>query len=151
VNRARLLLAGLRGVVALGLLIDAYVHLKLAGDYDVVRAAVSEGDLFRVEAIVSVALAALVLLSGRRFWLVLAVAVTASAVGALLANTYLHIGAIGPLPDMYEPTWFGEKRFALAAESIALAAAAMGLLLNAGPMRRRNARRAHTTTRTRAA
>jgi len=31
--------------------------------------------------------------------------VAASALGAVLLYRYVDVGTIGPLPDMYEPTW----------------------------------------------
>jgi hypothetical protein len=116
----------IRAVVVGGLIVDAYVHAKLASDYDIVEAGISEGNLFRLEAAVATAVALLVL-SGRRVWLVVAAVVAASAVAVLLANTYLHVGSIGPLPDMYEPTWFAEKRLALVGESVAVLGALTGL------------------------
>ncbi len=115
-----------RTVVVGGLIVDAYVHAKLASDYDIVEAGVSEGNLFRLEAVVATVVALLVL-SGRRIWLGVAAVVAASAVAVLLANTYLHVGSVGPLPDMYEPTWFAEKRLALIGESVAALGALAGL------------------------
>jgi hypothetical protein len=125
-DAARRLLVGavvLRLVVAAGLGIDAYVHATLAGKYDVVTGTISEGNLFRAEAALA-AVAALLVLSGKRAAYALALVVAVSAVTALLANTYAHPGAIGPLPDMYEPTWFGEKVAALIGEAVAATAAA---------------------------
>jgi hypothetical protein len=117
----------LRAVVVGGLAVDAYVHLKLAADYDVVvGGGLSEGNLFRAEAAVA-AIAALLVVSGRRVGLAVAAVVAASAATALLANTYVHVGAAGPLPDMYEPTWFPEKRLALVGESVAALGALAGL------------------------
>lgn len=115
-----------RTVVVVGLLVDGYVHARLASNYDIVEARISEGNLFRLEAVVATVVAMLVL-SGRRVWLAVAAVVAASAVAVLLANTYLHIGSVGPLPDMYEPTWFGEKRVALIGESVAVVGAVAGL------------------------
>jgi hypothetical protein len=128
----------LRTVVVGGLIVDAYVHAKLAGNYDIVEAGISEGNLFRLEAAVATVVAVLVL-SGRVIWLVVAAVVAASAVAALLANTYLHVGSVGPLPDMYEPTWFAEKRFALIGESVAALGALAGLAYRerAVPVRKR--------------
>ena len=42
----------------------------------------------------------------RRCWSWLAaLAVAASALGAVLLYRYVDVGALGPLPDMYENTW----------------------------------------------
>jgi hypothetical protein len=115
-----------RAVVVGGLIVDAYVHAKLASDYDIVEAGISEGNLFRLEAVGATVVAVLVL-SGRRVWLGVAAVVAASAVAVLVANTYLQVGSVGPIPDMYEPTWFAEKRVAFIGESVAALGALVGL------------------------
>jgi hypothetical protein len=107
---------------AAGLIIDAWVHGDLASHYDVVRASISEGDLFRLEAVIALLVAVLVLFWSQWFIGVLAFLVAASAVGALLLSTYTDPGPLGPLPDMYEPTWFAEKQLALIAEIVAAVA-----------------------------
>lgn len=95
---------------------DAYVHLKLAHEYDAVRAAISQGQLFRAEAAAATLSALLLLLAWRPATRLLAFAVAASALAAAVVNTYLHLGTIGPLPDMYEPGWFTDKIVAVVAE-----------------------------------
>ncbi len=42
---------------------------------------------------------------GRRADWIGAFIVAASAVGAVLVYRYVAVGTIGPLPNMYEPTW----------------------------------------------
>jgi drug/metabolite transporter (DMT)-like permease len=143
-----------RAVVAGGLIVDACVHAKLASDYDLVEAGISEGNLFRLEAVVAAVVAVLVL-SGRRTWLAVAAVVAASAVAVLIANTYRHVGPVGPLPDMYEPTWFAEKRFALIGESVAVLGALVGLTWTTARLHREGqsrtrARKRSTAARTRA-
>lgn len=118
----------LRIIVAAGLIADAWIHFDLAPTYDVVKAQLSEGTLFRLEAVVAAVTALLVLAVQHRITLLIAFVVAASAVAALLLSTYAHPGQIGPLPDMYEPTWFGEKRLALVAELVAAVAALAGLV-----------------------
>jgi hypothetical protein len=119
----------LRLVTAAGLAIDAYVHADLVTRYDPNQgsAALSQGDLFRIEAGVS-AFAALVLIVTARWvsW-ILAMLVAGSALGGLLLYRYRNPGAIGPLPDMYEPIWYREKSLAAIAEAIATATALIGL------------------------
>jgi hypothetical protein len=122
----------LRGLTAAGLLVDAYVHARLVGRYDPNQgtAALSQGDLFRVEAAVAVlAAAALVAFDRRTPWL-LAFLVSASALGGLLLYRYHDPGVLGPLPDMYEPIWFGEKLVAAAAEGVATVTAGAGLVVH---------------------
>jgi hypothetical protein len=120
----------LRVLTAAGLLVDAYVHARLVGRYDPNQgtAALSQGDLFRVEAAVAVlAAAALVAFDRRPTWL-LAFLVAASALGGLLLYRYQDPGFLGPLPDMYEPIWFGEKVVAAVAEATVAVVAAAGLV-----------------------
>ena len=129
-RRWRLLSWGLRLVTAAGLAVDAWVHADLVARYDlnVGSSGLSQGDLFRVEAIVSVAAALALLLTGRLAAWLLAWLVAASALAGLLLYRYHDPGAIGPLPDMYEPLWFPEKSLAGLAEAVALGTATAGLV-----------------------
>jgi hypothetical protein len=125
VQRARLR-AGevlLRLVAAGGLAVDAYVHLDLASGYDANVAVVSEGTLFRVEGVTAVVAALLVLLTRGRLGALLAFLVAAGGAGVLLLYQYVDVGAIGPLPNMYEPIAYPEKTFSLIAEIVAAVAA----------------------------
>jgi hypothetical protein len=86
--------------------IDAYVHLNDAHFFTPVASAdISEGTLFRIQAIVAVVVAVALLVRPHPVVWAVAVLVTASAVGAVLLYTYVDVGALGPLPDLYEPTW----------------------------------------------
>jgi hypothetical protein len=111
-----------RLLAAAGLAVDAYVHADLAPQYDAVDAAVSQGDLFRVEAAVS-ALAALLVLAWRRLpadvfgWLV-----AAGGFALIVIYRYVDVGAFWPVPNMYEPVWFTEKWVAAIAQLVAVAA-----------------------------
>ena len=42
---------------------------------------------------------------------------------------WVDVGKVGPLPNMYEPYWYGEKTLSLVAEAIAAVAAAILLVL----------------------
>jgi hypothetical protein len=115
-----------RGVAAAGLAVDAYVHWHLASGYDAVRGHgtphISQGQLFRVEA--ALALAALILvLVPRRWTAALAFLVAAGGVAAVLVYRYVDVGAIGPIPNMYESLWYTEKTVSAVAEGIAALAA----------------------------
>jgi hypothetical protein len=86
--------------------IDAYVHLHDAHFYDSVASSnISEGNLFRAQAILAVVVAVALLVRPHPVVWAVAVLVTASAVGAVLLYTYVDVGALGPLPNLYEPTW----------------------------------------------
>lgn len=117
----------LRLLVVVGLAVDVYVHLHLAGGYDLNKAAVSEGALFRVEAALAAVAAVLVLLTGRPVAAVVAFLVAAGGVVAVLLYQFVDVGAVGPLPDMYEPLSYPEKTYSLVAEAVA-AVAALALL-----------------------
>src|SRR6266446_3061879 len=99
----------LRLLTAAGLAIDAYVHADLANAYSGNGHTISQGDLFLIEAGVSAAMALLVLVVPRWYVAVLAVLVAASAFGAIILYRYVDVGALGPLPNMYEPIWYDEK------------------------------------------
>jgi len=117
----------LRVVVVAGLVVDVYVHLHLAGGYDLNKAVVSEGALFRVEAALAALAAVLVLVTRRPIGVVVAFLVAAGGVGAVLLYQYVDVGAVGPLPDMYEPISYPEKTYSLLGEAVA-AVAALALL-----------------------
>jgi hypothetical protein len=88
------------------LVIDAVVHLQDAKFYGPVQGLlISEAGLFRVQAVLALVVAVLVL-AVRRTWVwVVAALVTGSAVGAVVLYTYVDLGAVAGLPDLYEPSW----------------------------------------------
>jgi hypothetical protein len=122
----------LKAVTAAALAVDAYVHVHLAGQYDTVGG-ISQGTLFRIEAVVAGLAALVVLVTNRRRALVLPLLVAASALGAVLLYRYVDVGPLGPLPDMYDPAWFPEKTISAIAEAVATIGAA---LLVFAPLRR---------------
>jgi hypothetical protein len=105
--------------------IDAYVRFNDAGLYDIGSGgSITEGSLFRGQASVAVVVAIALLV--RPHWLVwvIAVLVAASAAGAVYLYTYVDVGRVGPLPDMYERTWaLPGKRASAVAETVATATA----------------------------
>jgi hypothetical protein len=117
----------LRVLTAAGLAVDAYVHADLASTYDPVRHSISQGDLFRIEAAASALAALLILLSAHRVVWAFAFLVAASGLGALLLYRYVDVGALGPLPNMYEPLWFPKKTATTIAEGVAAVTALVGL------------------------
>lgn len=121
----------LRLAIAGALAIDAYVHADLATRYDPNQgtAVISQGDLFRIEAAVSALAALTVILTARRASFILAALVAASALGGLLLYRYFNPGALGPLPDMYEPFWYGKKTLTAFAEAAATITALTGCVI----------------------
>ncbi len=116
--------------------VDAYVHLTDASLYDAATTSgFTEGTLFRVEAIVAIVVGIVLLIQPRPLVWAVAAVVAAIAAGAVLLSTYVDAGALGPLPDLYEPTWAlpGKPASALA-ETAAAVLALVGLAV---PPRRR--------------
>ncbi|MFF2846862.1 hypothetical protein ACFVT5_11070 [Streptomyces sp. NPDC058001] len=111
-----------RIVAAAALAVDAYYHAHLAPQYDGVSASISQGDLFRIEAALA-ALAALLVLVWRRLpadvyaWLV-----AAGGLALLLIYRYMDVGKLGPIPNMYEPSWYTEKWITAVAQAVAVVA-----------------------------
>ena len=95
----------LGAAVATTLAVDAYVHLHDAPFYESPTAAISKGTLFQVQAVVAIAIAIALLVWPHRLVWALAVLVSVSAVAAVVLYTYIDVGAIGPLQNMYEPSW----------------------------------------------
>ncbi|MEU6041182.1 MULTISPECIES: hypothetical protein [Actinomadura] len=119
----------LRLLVAAGLAVDAFVHWRFAPDMKFVEGGSIGGDvLFRVQAVAAALAAVLVLVLARRWTYAVAFLVAGSAVGALLLYYAVDVGALGPLPNMYEPVWYGEKTASLVGEGVAALAALAGFL-----------------------
>nr|WSZ99865.1 hypothetical protein OH820_33190 [Streptomyces sp. NBC_00857] len=116
----RLLRGAARVLAAAGLAVDAYLHAQLADQYDTVSASISQGTLFRIEAGLA-SLAALVVLVWRRVpGDLFAWAVAAGGLALLLVYRYVDVGELGPIPNMYEPLWYGDKRLTAVAEAVAV-------------------------------
>jgi hypothetical protein len=113
-----------RVVAAAGLGYDAYAHFDLATNFDANRALISQGMLFRLEAAFAILVALLVLLIQHRAAAIFVLLIAGSALGAVLVYRYVDVGALGPLPDMYEPSWYLEKTYSAIAETAAVFAAA---------------------------
>jgi hypothetical protein len=120
-------------VVVGGLAVDAYVHFALASTYDQVKSStVSQGELFRAEGVVATLAALAVILRPRRYTALFAFLVAAGGLAAVLVYRYLDVGALGPLPNMYEPVWYARKTQSAWSEGVAaLAAAALLVVLHA--------------------
>jgi len=118
-------------VVAAALGADAYVHATSSGLYDPAHGGfITEGNLFRAEALVSGLLALVLLLRPSRWAFTAALAVAATALGAVVLYRYVNVGAIGPIPNLYEPTWQVPGKLTSAyAEAIAVMSSAAGVAL----------------------
>lgn len=133
----------LRLATAVGLAVDAYVHWHLAPTFDPVMGtgspAVSQGQLFRVEAVMAALAMLLVLFVDRQVSVAFAFLVAAGGAAAVLFYAFVDPGDIGPLPGMYDPSWYPEKTASLIAEGVAAITALVALGLP------RRARAAGTT------
>jgi hypothetical protein len=102
-------LLALRGLAALALVVSAYLHFMLAIENGLEGALFTMPQLFLGQATVA-ALAAGLLLVGDREWLWLpAVAVAIGSTIPILVSVYFPLPAIGPMPPINEPIWYGEK------------------------------------------
>jgi len=128
---ARLLL---RLLVAAGLAVDAYVHFDLASQYASGAVRISQGALFRIEAIAAVVAAVLVVAVRRWITDLLAFLVAIGGFAAVVLYRYVDVGAFGPFGNMYEPSWYAEKTLSAVAELVAALAALPLVIL---PQRRR--------------
>ncbi|SNY39243.1 hypothetical protein [Paractinoplanes atraurantiacus] len=118
--------------------VDAFVHLHDAAQYDQFRTSVmSEGTLFEIQAIVAIVVAlALLIRPGVLTW-VLSLLVAGSAAAAVTLYTYVNVGALGPVPDLYENTWHAPgKAGSAVAETIAALLSIAGLVLAVRARRR---------------
>jgi hypothetical protein len=123
-------------VVAAGLAVDAYVHFDLAGTYDPVKTStLSQGDLFRAQGVVAILAALLLIVRPRRWTAAIAAVAAGSALAAVLVYRYVDIGQIGPIPSMYEASWYTEKTITAIAEAAAFVGAVALLFVPWRPRR----------------
>jgi hypothetical protein len=128
----------LRGGVIAALAVDAVVHWRLAEGYGVAFPAGVGGEVvFRVQAVLAVLAAGLLLASGRRAAWVTAFLVLASAFAAVVLYRYVPVPQLGPLPGMYEPIWFRDKTVSAVAEGLGAVLAAVGATRSGRPRRSR--------------
>ena len=103
----------LRLAAAAGLAVDTYVHWHLASNFDTLKSSVrphlSQGQLFRIEAVLALIAAVLVLVVRHRLAAAFAFLVAAGGVAAVLVYAYVDFGELGPLPAMYDPACNPEK------------------------------------------
>ena len=118
----------LRLLGAAALAISSYVHLHGAHFYKSLGDSITQGDLFYAQGAVAAAVALWVLATGHRWAWVAAGLVGAGSFAAVMLYRYVNVGAIGPIPNMYEPTWqTNEKLLSAYAEAAALVIAVVAL------------------------
>ena len=107
---------------ALALLVNAYVHFLLASPFDaLVGTLVSQGTLFRIQGVVNILAAVLILVLHRWWTALVAAAIAAGGLVLLVASVYvpLDLSALG-FPVIYEPVWYQDKVVAVVAQAFAL-------------------------------
>ncbi|WP_153505015.1 hypothetical protein [Cumulibacter manganitolerans] len=129
----------LAALTAAALVVDGVVHLAVAGRYEVPGGGLlTESNLFRAQAAVALLAAVWVIARPRPLAFAVAAVVAGIAAIAVIAYTYVDIGPIGPLPDLYEPTWAASgKVLSMVAEVCAVPLAIAGAVAT----RRRRGRR----------
>src|SRR3954464_15442395 len=94
----------LRVIAATCLGISSYVHLHLAHRYGF-PGTISGETIFRVQGVVAATIAVLLLVTGNKWVWVAAALVGLASFAAVMLYRYVNVGAIGPLPNMYDSTW----------------------------------------------
>lgn len=129
----------LTAITAAGLAVDAFLHWRLAPDFDTLVGTgslqISQGQLFRIEAFLALIAMIVVLATRRRLGAVIAFLVAAGGLAAVLLYGYVDVGALGPLPDMHDPVWTAEKTISAVSQALA-AAGALALFLLPAPASR---------------
>ena len=130
----------LRILTALGLFIDAGVHLHLAPGYPpAAPGQIGQGSLFLLEGAAAVLAGLYVLIRGSGAAYAAALVVAFSGFVAVVLYRYVDVPAFGPIPAMYDPVWFFEKSLSAVAEGLATVFGAMGLVRSARPRQQVNA------------
>jgi len=128
------------GITAAALIVNAVIHLQLAGPFDAITGTlIGQGWLFRIQAIVGIGVALLLVVTRRAWVAAMAVVVAAGGLALILITVTapLDLTALG-LPVLFEPLWYPQKTVAAIVQAVAVAA---GVVL-IGMLRRRNARSA---------
>jgi len=118
----------IRLLVVAALAVDAYVHFDLADEMQLAApGGIGGGTLFAIQAGAAIAAAVLLLLTGSRLAYVLAALVALSALVPVLLYTYVNLPALGPVPSLYDPTWYTAKVVSVVAEAVAVVLAVVGI------------------------
>ena len=117
--------------IVVTLAIDAYLHATSAALHDPRHAGfLTAGNFFRFETAVRALVALLVLIRPARWSLVAALAVAATGLGTVILYRYVNVGPIGPIPNLYEPSWHVPGKLAsVVAGAMVMAFSAAGLAL----------------------
>ncbi|WP_109474252.1 hypothetical protein [Ornithinimicrobium cavernae] len=117
----------LRVLVALALLTDAVVHLRLAPQMQLAApGGIGGAWMFRLQAIAALVAAGYLLWRGSRLAYLIAAVVLVSVFAAVLVYSFVDVPAIGPVPAMYDPFWYPEKTLSTVVEGLGAVLAVLG-------------------------
>jgi hypothetical protein len=123
---------------AAALAISSYVHLHGAHFYTSLGNTITQADLFYAQGAIAAAVALWVLVTGNRWAWVAVALIGAASFAAVMVYRYVNVGAIGPIPNMYEPSWqTNEKLLSAYAEAAAVVIAVVALLRSSRSASRR--------------
>jgi hypothetical protein len=105
----------LRLLSALALVASSYLHVKLALESGLGGEPFTLPQLFIVQAAAAATAGGLLLVRDRELFWLPALAVAIGSTVPILASVYFPLPAIGPMPPINEPLWYGEKILSLAA------------------------------------
>jgi hypothetical protein len=94
----------LRVLTATALVVSGYIHLHLAHRYGY-PGTVTGTQLFIAQGVAALVLAAAIFVTGNRWVWAAGAALGLASFAAVMLYRYVDIGAIGPLPNMYDATW----------------------------------------------
>lgn len=119
----------LRLLTAAALGVSAYVHLHLAHLYSTLGSTITQADLFYAQGVIAIVVGVWLLATGMRLAWVAAALVGAASFGAVMLYRYVDVGAIGPIPNMYDASWLPspDKALSAVAEAAVVIFALIGL------------------------
>jgi hypothetical protein len=120
-------------VVAVALVLNAWIHFRLAGPFDANPGSLlSQGALFRIQGVVDVIAAILLVVRPRILTALFAGLVAAGGAGILVLTTLVPLdGTALGLPYLFEPGWYPAKQTSLLLQLLAAALVAVVLLRSA--------------------
>ena len=118
-------------ITAAGLIVNAIIHLSLAGPYDGNPGTLlSQGALFRIQAVAGLLAGTLVLIRPRLATALVAVVIALAGLASLLVTvvTPLDLTPVGG-PFIFEPAWYKDKIISTAAQLVAIAGGVTVMLI----------------------
>lgn len=125
---AKLALTTVRVLTILALLASSYAHWRLAHTYDPVGKGhlITQGRLFRLQGTAAALAALLLIVNASIIGWGFAFGVIGASVAAIFTYRYVNVGKIGPIPNMYEPTWSSIKELGIGLKPLSAVAGIVG-------------------------